>query len=250
MSMSGLGKYKIEVDVADLANGDSIASYLVSASGDLITSASINGNQSLRVVAASEFEEDSVHVSGDRGVQVLAVRHDDDATGVVSADGDYAPLLVDANGRLKVSASIEVDSDFVYAEDIAHTSGDLGASILVVRKDALSSNVSADGDYATPLQWSEGSLKVVDIPNIAITVAAVNVTTTETSLGAPIANRRNTMIQNRGNAAIFVGPTGVTAATGIELPKGASMDIDFGPAVTIYAICAVGTADVRVMQLS
>lgn len=306
MSMSGIGKYKIEVDVADLANGDSIASYLVSASGALIDSAAINGNESLYVVSASEFAEDTAHASGDRGIQALAVRHDDDATGLVSADGDYSPLLVDALGRLKVSADIEVASDFVYAEDSAHTSGDLGAFVLAVRndagtslvgadgdyaplsldsagalrvvgtlaisgqfaedsaatsgdiglhtlsvrKDALSSNVSADGDYASNIQWSEGSLKVVDIANSAVAVAAITITSTETSLGTPIANRRNFLVQNRGNASIFIGPTGVLSTTGIEIPKGATMDIDFGPAVTFFAITATGTANVRVMQIS
>jgi len=46
--------------------------------------------------------EDSAHVSGDAGVQVLAVRADADGA-LVSANGDYAPLQVDAEGKLKVT---------------------------------------------------------------------------------------------------------------------------------------------------
>lgn len=45
--------------------------------------------------------EDAAHVSGDKGVQALAVRKDT-AAGLASLDGDYHPLEVDVNGRLHV----------------------------------------------------------------------------------------------------------------------------------------------------
>lgn len=45
-----------------------------------------------------------------------------------------------------------------YAEDSAAVSGDMGNIALVVRKDAIGSNVSADGDYATLLQDANGRL--------------------------------------------------------------------------------------------
>lgn len=49
------------------------------------------------------YAEDTAHVSGNRGTFVLAVRRDAMAS-LVDADGDYAPLQVNAVGRLKVSA--------------------------------------------------------------------------------------------------------------------------------------------------
>ncbi len=363
--MNVLGIYSIQIDTTDLANGASIAAYLTSASGALITSTAVLGNESLRVVQASQFAEDSVHTSGDLGLQVLGVRRDAD-TSPVSADGDYHHMVFDENGRLKVSASVEVDSDYVYnedqasaggelgayvlairqdtlasstsadgdfasfkvnapgelyvvdatvrailtalskseddahvsgdqglqalavrqdtlavstsadgdysslktnnvgalyitgavtvggafAEDAVHTSGDIGLHTLAVRKDALSTNVSADGDYASSIQWSEGSLKVVDIPNIGISSTPVTVTNVAATLGAAVANRRSVLLQNRGTASIFVGPTGVTAATGFEVPRGASWESQLGPAITLFAVTAAGTADVRFVQLS
>src|SRR3990167_9372023 len=45
--------------------------------------------------------EDSAHASGDSGVFVLSVRQDT-ATQLAGTDGDYAPLITDANGRLHV----------------------------------------------------------------------------------------------------------------------------------------------------
>ena len=51
--------------------------------------------------------EDAAHASGDTGVMVLAVRGDAGTT-LVGADGDYAPLQVDANGALRVNISATV----------------------------------------------------------------------------------------------------------------------------------------------
>lgn len=45
--------------------------------------------------------EDAAHTSGDVGVEMLAVRQDT-AAALAGTDGDYAPLEVDANGRLHV----------------------------------------------------------------------------------------------------------------------------------------------------
>jgi hypothetical protein len=405
--MNNLGIWKISVDTADLANGSSIAAYLTSSSGALLDSVSIGGNDSLYVKSASEFAEDSAHVSGDYGSLALVVRNDAGGS-MVSADGDYSPLQVDSTGRLRVIADLTTAFDYTYAEDSAHTDGDLGAfvlavrqdtlasstsangdygafkqtnlgelyvkdssanttltsidtslnnieadtaaintnvadietelldqgitldsilselqsltqaedavhtsgdlgimslavrndagtalaangdyiplstdasgnlrvtgsvsvngtfaedsahtnadsgmHVLTVRKDALSSNVSADGDYGSFLAWSEGSLKVVDIPNIAVVAAAVSVTTTATALPTtPATNRRSIVIQNRGDKPIFVGPSGVTTSSGIEIPKGGSYEAEAGPTVAFYGITASGSADIRVLELS
>lgn len=52
----------------------------------------------------TQYAEDSVHVSGDLGDQMLAVRKDAAGT-MVSADGDYSPLQVDNAGSLRVLAT-------------------------------------------------------------------------------------------------------------------------------------------------
>lgn len=48
------------------------------------------------------FSEDLPHQSGDPGTFVVAVRRDANTT-PVDADGDYAPIIQDANGNLKVN---------------------------------------------------------------------------------------------------------------------------------------------------
>ncbi len=124
--------------------------------------------------------EDTAHTSGDFGIQALAIRQDTATTGL-GADGDYAPLRLDANGRLQVAVgsapstavtnagTFAVQADSVIpgsgatnlgkAEDAVHNSGDIGVLALAVRRDAASP-AAADGDYAALSVTSDGSLRV------------------------------------------------------------------------------------------
>lgn len=160
---SMLGLHNIQVNTADLANGHSIAAYLTDAAGALITSTLLAGKQRADVQTSAEFAESSTHVSGDYGQQVLGVRND--AGTPLAADGEYIPLSMDANGNLRVNASIDFAGD--YAEDSPHTSGDIGLFNLSVRRDTRSSGTSADGDYASFNTNAVGELWVKDADVLA-----------------------------------------------------------------------------------
>ncbi len=135
------------------ADGD-YAPIQVDATGKLKVAADVTSN--------TEYAEDSAHTTGDIGQFTLAVRHDAN-TSLVSADGDYAPLQVDATGRLKVIADVSVEpSDAEYAEDSAHTTGDVGLFTLAVRQDTLAASTSADGDYSAFKVDADGELYVTD----------------------------------------------------------------------------------------
>lgn len=126
----------------------------VDASGNLRISGSITSN--------FEYDEDSAHSSGDTGAFMLAVRNDSEAS-LVDTDGDYAPLQVDSNGRLKVATVVSVEpSDAEFAEDAAHSSGDTGLHMLAVRQDTLAASTSADGDYSSLKVDADGELYVTD----------------------------------------------------------------------------------------
>lgn len=73
---------------------------------------------------------------------------------------DGSAVLNSTGGSLDVNITGGATSGTEFAEDAAHSSGDLGSVALVVRKDAIGSNVSADGDYATLLQDANGRLYV------------------------------------------------------------------------------------------
>lgn len=58
--------------------------------------------EDLAELIAAQKAEDAAHASGDKGVMALVVRKDT-AAALAGADGDYAPLEVDASGRLWVN---------------------------------------------------------------------------------------------------------------------------------------------------
>lgn len=62
--------------------------------------------------------EDAAHASGDTGVQALAVRKDT-AAALAGADGDYAPLEVDASGRLHIAPAPANDGVDIGNVDVA-----------------------------------------------------------------------------------------------------------------------------------
>jgi len=112
-------------------------------------------------------EEDAVHGSGDKGVMALVVRSD--TATALAADGDYIPLIVDANGRLHVldqnsadiKTAIEIIDNIVLAEDAVHSTGDKGVMALAVRQDSATA-LAADGDYVPMIVDSTGHLHVLD----------------------------------------------------------------------------------------
>lgn len=204
-----LGKSKISIEVGALADGDSIASYLTDAAGNLLTSTLVGGTkQSLdvnvtqsalpsgaateatlasvladtatidsqtlnisNVITALSKAEDAAHVSGDQGIMSLAVRNDA-GTSMVSADGDYAPLQVDATGALRIAGNIDIINGAEYAEDSAASSGDIGNLVLLVREDTLATSTSATGDYGAFKSTALGELYVHDSDVKAELVAA------------------------------------------------------------------------------
>lgn len=161
----------VDLDIRDLdATQDNVA---ISDGTDTLA---INGDGSLNaVVSATDLDirdlantQDSVAIGDETNIidlqaldsafgataqtfPISGVRRDAD-TSPVSADGDAHPFVFDADGQLKVRANVVASvepSDAEYAEDSAHTSGDVGLHMLSVRQDTLAASTSADGDYAS-----------------------------------------------------------------------------------------------------
>lgn len=96
----------------------------------------VNADGSINVTVTGgaanfQFAEDSAHVSGDIGTEMLSVRRDTPVSGT-SADGDYATLNTDANGRLytqihdggnsiTVDGTVTVTATDLDIRDLSHT---------------------------------------------------------------------------------------------------------------------------------
>ena len=69
--------------------------------------------------------------------------------------------------------------------------------------------------------------------------------------GTALSGRLNMIIQNLGSNDIYVGQVvGVTASTGLKIPKGSSMEMGYGASAAIYALTASGTSDIRVAEFA
>ncbi len=123
-------------------------------------------------INASEFNEDTVHVSGDYGTQILGVRND--AGTALAADGDYTPIQTDSTGAVRVTgggSSFTDDAVFTpavssgtpamfFADETATDSvdeGDAGAARMTLNRKQITASefqedtVHVTGDYGTQM---------------------------------------------------------------------------------------------------
>lgn len=235
-------------------NGANVGAYLRDSAGALLTSTLNGAAQSLDVnitgsVGTGVYDEDTAHVSGDKGQFIMAVRNDADAS-LTSTDGDYSPIAVDEFGRVKVLADLDVDFDYVYAEDAAHASGDLGVYQLAVIQGTLAAS-AADGDYGSMKTDLLGRLWM-NRSGQSAAYGATSVAATATDIIATdLANRIKVIVQNVSNKDVYIGSNAsVTTANGIRLSAGSSIELEVGPGVNLHGIASSGTADIRYFEVA
>lgn len=95
-----------------------VGAHAVTNAGTFATQVDGSALTSLQLIDNVVVVEDAAHTSGDSGVMPLAVRRDAD-TSLVSADGDYAPLQVNAAGSLKVAITAGAGSGGTSIADAA-----------------------------------------------------------------------------------------------------------------------------------
>lgn len=204
------------------------------------------------------FAEDSVHVSGDDGQHILAVRQDTLAAST-SADGDYASLKVDSVGSLYVKHSDEIAINDG-GNSITVDATDLDIRDLTAASDSIES-WTHDG-AGNAIGSTGGSLDVnvtnsIDVDdglaNTAIKQVAETVGVAAAAIvdGADeLASRKYLMIYNNGNKSVYVGDSGVTTSNGFPLFPGSILETRIGDAVDVYMIGDAAGQNVRTLQLS
>lgn len=86
---------------------------------------------------------------------------------------------------------------------------------------------------------------------MAVLTSRIDVTSTQIQVNSTSdpANSAGLMITNRGTAAVYLGATGVTTATGWQLDAGASVSVeDYNSRDAIFAIAASGTQTLHVIR--
>lgn len=235
----------------------------------------------------SEKDEDAAHSSGDTGDFVLSIRMDDvdgsNSALLAGTEGDYQGFFTNAKGELHVRdndavdllTTIDTDTGVIAgdttsmdatltalskAEDAAHSSGDQGIQALAVRNDTLAALADTDGDYA-PLQVDANGALYVNasasddaLANTSLANTATNVDNTAGGtdlVGTDLANRKYAFIYNNGNRRVFIGASGVTAASGFPLGVRSVLELRAGASIDLHAIApSAANQDIRILELS
>jgi hypothetical protein len=101
-------------DTLNINTNGSINTVIQNAAGTSVTTTTVGADVGLDTVILTmpaTFAEDTAHTSGNTGSFVLGVRNDANAI-MTSADGDYSPIAVNANGAVAIQdggSSITVD---------------------------------------------------------------------------------------------------------------------------------------------
>ena len=204
--------------------------------GSGFITANINGTVS---VSATDLDvrdltsaSDSVEVKTAAG-QALAI---DGAGAITISNTSFS--VTDGGGSLTVDA---VDLDIR-----SLSSGT--DSVTAVATDFDIRDLAFATDSVTAHQGGTWSFQLDNMSSWQTSAASATSTASELA-ATPLTGRSKVIIQNLGNADVYIGPTsGVTTANGVLLPKGSSFDYPFDETANIFAITGGGTSDIRVLE--
>lgn len=150
-----------DTGVAILAIRDDSLTTLTPADGDYAP-LRVNSTGALHVTGGgggTQYQEDAAHTTGDTGTMALAVRKDT-AAALAGSDGDYTPLITDANGALHVavaSGSVTASGTIDVDGTVAHDAADSGDPLKIGHKAASSLPTAvADADRANSISDTFG----------------------------------------------------------------------------------------------
>lgn len=246
MSGMGFSKDRLIFDAADIEDSDKIGAYLVGATGLVVTSTTIGGKEAIdvNVVAGPDdavYAEDSAATDGENLVAVAAVRQDT-LSSSVGTDGDHAWLKLNNRGALWTAPVGSVADDAADTENPVKVGSRAASGAL----GAVSNN-----DRADLISDLYRRVYINDSPNIGSACGAVTVGATEVALPtSALAGRRRMMVQNVSNNDVYVGPTGVSTANGLRLAKGATLSLEIGQSVNLFAVAGTAGNELRVFELA
>lgn len=217
--------HKLVVDPTDaesMAASANVGAYLRASDGTLLThtggALDVNFTATDFDIRDLDASQDNVAISD--GTDTLAINADGSINAVVTA--------TDLDIRDLDSAS---DSVAAWVSDgagnaIGSTAGALDVNI-------------ASGDLDDSLA------------DTAIVTGSQSVNTTSSDLIATdLVNRKWLFAYNNGNKDVFIGPSGVSTATGFPLPPGSALELRVGASIDVHAVAQNGTQDVRTLELS
>lgn len=261
----------ISVDVQRLA----VDSTLRDGDGTALTSTLVGGDQALDVNVVSginvevdlDYLDDSVtaHQGGtwviDSITNPVAITDNGQSITVDASDLDIRTLSHDVEGdSVKIGDGVEImqvnadgsinviDDDLDAASDSvsSHTYDGAGAAITST---AVGMSNGLDVNILNEIQVEDAALANIAIASAALTLAVAD--TAQDVVASPLADRKYLHIMNMDNKRVYIGPSGVTSASGYPLSPKAAIMLRAGSAVDIEFVGSAGaTPEVRTLELS
>ena len=142
----------------NVGNTVTVASHAVTNAGTFATQVDGAALTALQLIDDCVFADDAAFTLASSKVSMAGAIRDDSLSALTAVEGDAVPLRVGSTGALHVNVASGGVAGI--AEDSAAAGGEEGVMMLAVRRDAASSGVSADGDFAALSVTSDGSLRV------------------------------------------------------------------------------------------
>lgn len=114
-------------------------------------------------------------------------------------------------------------------------------------------SITVDGTVAVTQSTSPWVVSDAALANTALlSTAKTNLTSTPAAiLAAQLSARKYLTVQNLGANLCYVGGSAVTSSTGLRLANGAMLEgLRLGPALSLFGVVPVGTADLRILEAS
>lgn len=182
---------------------------------------------------------DALHVSVENA-SIAVTATDLDIRDLTAASDSVESWLHDGSGTAITSTGGAIDVNIASGvdfdiRDLSHTQDSIkigdGTDFLEVNSDG-----SINTKFAAP---SNPKTSTLTATSTAAEIAAT-----------PLTDRTRILVQNRGSKSVYFGESNaVTSSNGVEIPRGASMELPYGDAANIWVVTASGTADVRVLEL-
>lgn len=232
----------IDKTVVATKNHLNVFSALADGAGTALTSTLSGGKQGLDVNILNTLTIDT------NGVYNVSTNPTPDSEGLIAHARAATPGVADQTFR---STGGTANASGVVAANVQGL--DVNSFLMGYNGTTWDRVTSTSGALNVNISTQSATLTVSDsaLANTAILSTATAATTTAVPAPATALTARKYLgIQNRGNRSAFLGASGVTAAAGFELAQGDAQWMRIGPSVSVYAITAAGTADIRTLELS
>lgn len=91
-------------------------------------------------------------------------------------------------------------------------------------------------------------MNTMSVGSNAIATTQVGVAATSTLVSAARLGRNAVTVENLGTTAVYLGASGVTAATGLLLPGSVGATVTIPTSGAVYGVAATGTQSVAVLE--